>query len=204
MVTRETDLATEVLPDVEIVVASLSEPERFAEIFERHFAAIHGYLVRRAGVSSADDLASQVFVVAFERRASVRADSTSVRPWLYGIATNLLRNDARAERRRLFALARLQNGSEHLSTLPESDATADRGRIASLLAKLDPDHRDALLLHVWEELSYAEIALALGIPAGTVASRIARSRKRLRMALEESEGFEETAAGRGPARGGER
>lgn len=87
--------------DAEVVAASISEPERFSEIFERHFAVIHAYLARRIGSELADDLAAQVFTVAFERRRTFRPEAQSALPWLYGIATNLMRSHRRNERRLL-------------------------------------------------------------------------------------------------------
>jgi RNA polymerase sigma factor (sigma-70 family) len=169
--------------DGEIVAASIREPECFALIFERHFAAIHRYLARRVGEDLADDLAAQVFTVAFERRSTFRAGTTGARPWLYGIATNLVRNNRRAERRLLAALGRL---SGYRDVVPETDSAASGGDLAPLaraLAALNQGQRDALLLHAWEGLSHGEIARSLGVPEGTVASRIARARRQLRQVL---------------------
>src|SRR5262245_12008998 len=92
-------------PDSELIALSLREPSAFEPIFRRHFAAVHTYLHRRAGREVADELAAETFALAFERRASCRASST-VLPWLYGIATNLLRHRWRAESRQLRAFAR--------------------------------------------------------------------------------------------------
>ncbi len=182
---NEPVVAVEQCRDGEVVRASLVDPERFADIFERHFTAIHRYLARRAGRVAADDLASQVFVVAFERRGSVQGEPASVLPWLYGIATNLLRNNARAERRRLAALPRLAGAAPAAaSDLDGAEHAADRRRIAAALDTLDRQQRDILLLHAWEGLSYAEIATALDLPEGTVASRLSRARRRLRAALD--------------------
>jgi RNA polymerase sigma factor (sigma-70 family) len=167
--------------DASLIAQSLARPQIFAAIFNRHFDAVHGYLARRAGRDLADDLAAQTFTVAFERRASFRADlAETARPWLFGIATNLLRNEHRAERRALSILAELA------VTAPAG--YVDRTRLAhselgSALASLDPGHRDALLLHAWEGFRYEEIAVALGVPVGTVRSRLARARARLRVAL---------------------
>jgi len=77
--------------DASVIAGSLQRPEQFAAIFDRHFDSVHAYLARRIGASLADDLASQTFVVAFERRESFRATVDSARPWLFGIATNLMR-----------------------------------------------------------------------------------------------------------------
>jgi RNA polymerase sigma-70 factor (ECF subfamily) len=77
--------------DGQVIAASLSEPERFGTIFELHFDAIHRYSARRVGTALADDLTAHTFTVAFERRRSFDAASDTARPWLYGIATNLIR-----------------------------------------------------------------------------------------------------------------
>jgi RNA polymerase sigma factor (sigma-70 family) len=179
----EFEVSDDLASDGQIVAASIREPERFASIFERHFAAIHHYLARRVGEDLADDLAAQVFLVAFERRGTFRAGTTDVRPWLYGIATNLVRNNRRAERRLLAAMGRLSGGRD---VLPETESAASVGDLAQLaraLAALNQAQRDALLLHAWEGLSHGEIASSLGVPQGTVASRIARARRHLRQVL---------------------
>lgn len=162
-----------------MISLSLARPEAFATIFERHFAAIHAYLARRVGQSLADDLAATTFTVAFERRRRFRREAESARPWLFGIATNLLRNERRAELRTLHVLARVDRGEV-------SEAVEIRGmdpRLAALLANLDADQRDVLLLYAWGELTYEEIARSLGIAVGTVRSRLARARLQLKRGL---------------------
>jgi hypothetical protein len=93
--------------DSELIAASLVEPARFAELFDRHFPAIHRYLRRRVGAELADDLAAETFTQAFARRRHYRAEQPDAAPWLYGIAGNLVRQHARAEQRRLRAYARV-------------------------------------------------------------------------------------------------
>ncbi|MGH2856694.1 MAG: RNA polymerase sigma factor [Solirubrobacteraceae bacterium] len=177
----EGDQAHAGLADARVIAASVREPGMFGVIFERHYTGVHGYLSRRAGPAVADDLASATFVVAFERRASFLESADSARPWLLGIATNLLRNQWRSERRGLAALARLAAGTRGGPGSEGSSADPDlRSSMLRALAELDGDHRDVLLLHAWEGLSYREIATALGVPVGTVRSRIARGRARLR------------------------
>jgi RNA polymerase sigma factor (sigma-70 family) len=108
---------------------------------------------------------------------------------LFGIATNVLRNELRSERRMLAAVARLDPSEagdlaeEVERTLARADAAADAARVAGALALLDSDQRDVLLLHAWGELSNQEIADALGVPGGTVRSRLARARATLQLAL---------------------
>jgi RNA polymerase sigma-70 factor (ECF subfamily) len=93
------------LSDADLLARSLDEPRAFELVFDRHFEAVHRYLHRRAGYDIADELAAETFTLAFERRASCRSTG-SVLPWLYGIATNLLRRRRRVERRQLNAFAR--------------------------------------------------------------------------------------------------
>lgn len=152
-------------------------------IFDRHFSAVHAYLARRIGGGEADDLASATFTVAFERRRKFQRDVDSARPWLFGIATNLLRNERRSEQRGIAALPRMRPvGAEQAAAKGVHTA-----RLATLLAELDADQRDVLLLYAWAELPYEEIASSLGIPIGTVRSRLARARAHLRAGLTRDE-----------------
>lgn len=87
--------------------ASLSRPEAFAVVFDRHYDAIWRYLCRRVGPTGADDLAGESFLRAFRKRADYEPCRLGPRPWLYGIATNLLREQARREERQMRAYARV-------------------------------------------------------------------------------------------------
>ena len=165
----------------------------FAQLFDRHATAIHRYLARRVGINAADDLLAQTFLVAFERRGTYDRSRPDARPWLYGIATNLLRRHQRDEVRQYQAWAR--TGIDPLATDCPAAAVAERvdattlaGHLSGALAALASGDRDALLLFAWCDLSYAEIADALGIPIGTVRSRISRARGLLRTALDNHEG----------------
>jgi RNA polymerase sigma factor (sigma-70 family) len=165
--------------DADSLTRSLSEPEAFKPIFDRHFAAVHKYLHRRAGRELADELAAETFALAFERRASCRA-SASALPWLYGIATNLLRRRRRAERRQLRAYGR--SGVDRWTTYEDEAAARVDGssldaRLAGALAAMRPRERDALLLYALADLSYEEIALALDVPVGTVRTWLHRARQ---------------------------
>jgi len=171
--------------DADCLARSLSEPTAFALIFDRHFGAIHRYLHRRAGHDLADELAAETFALAFERRASCRA-SDSVLPWLYGIATNLLHRHRRVERRQLRAYAR--SGVNHWVAYEDDaaarvDDSSHGARLARALAAMQPRERDALLLYALADLSYDEIATALDVPAGTVATWLHRARETARREL---------------------
>jgi RNA polymerase sigma factor (sigma-70 family) len=172
--------------DGEAIATSLSDPRVFGVIFERHFGVIHGYLRRRLDRQLADELASQTFLVAFDGRARFDRRRADARPWLFGIATNLTRNHRRREIRELRAMAELAPeaviGIEGVEA--RVDAERRRGALARGLADLPAEEADVLLLLVWGELEQGEIAEALGIPVGTVKSRLSRARGRLRAGLE--------------------
>ena len=151
----------------------------FDEAFAAEFAPLHRYLARRVGASAADDLAAETFVVAFRNWGKLDPER-AVRPWLFGIAANVMRHHWRKERRMLRAYAR--TGVDPV--FAEDEPAGDTRELGSALAELRPDEREILLLHAWADLTDTEIAAALGIPAGTVKSRLSRTREKLRNRLE--------------------
>jgi RNA polymerase sigma factor (sigma-70 family) len=173
--------------DSEILERSRESPALFAVLFDRHAVAVHRYLARRVGASAADDVVAETFLVAFEKRQGYDPDWPDARPWLFGIASNLLRRRRRDEVRMLRAYARTgidpvtDIGADQVAA--RVDAEAARRRLADALAKLAQGDRDVLLLFAWAALSYDEIAQALGIPIGTVRSRLHRARRQVRAAL---------------------
>ena len=180
----------EVSTDADVIRASLDDPRAFAAVYDRHAGVVFRFLVRRVGRDTADELLGDTFRIAFERRGTFLLDRPSARPWLYGIATNLVARHRRHEGRRLAATLRLASaraaeeaaagGAADEAAVDRADA-ADRWRGAARgLAALPGGERDALLLYAWEELSYEEVAEALEIPVGTVRSRLNRARRRLR------------------------
>jgi RNA polymerase sigma-70 factor (ECF subfamily) len=175
--------------DASVIARSRERPDEFAVIFDRHFDAVHAYLARRVGPGRAEDLASSTFAIAFERRGSFLPSADSARPWLFGIATNLLRNEWRAEQRALELIAQLSHGVVEAGGGAEVDSAGQpvsgAELVVEVLAELDPDQRDVLLLYAWEGFSYQEIAVSLGVPVGTVRSRLARARARLRSVLKD-------------------
>jgi RNA polymerase sigma factor (sigma-70 family) len=175
----------DVRTDAEVIWESLERPASFARVFERHFVPVHRYLSQRLGPDLADELGAQSFLVAFDGRASYDLDRPDARPWLLGIAANLIHRHWRAERRWLKACGRVavQLTEEEPQVLDRQPvATLDEG-LASSLRRLARRDRETLLLFAWAELSYEEIALALGIPLGTVRSRINRARRQMRETL---------------------
>lgn len=172
------------------VAADLSGPgaaEAFGRLFDEHYRPLHRYLARRVGEHTADDLAAETFLVAYRERHRYDSAVGSARAWLYGIATNLLRHQLRGEVRgyRATALAagRAVEPVDGLDAQVVHRVDAERAvrSLAAALALLAPGDRDVLLLSCWAGLDGTEIAVALGIPAGTVRSRLHRTRKWLRM-----------------------
>ena len=174
--------------DQETVARSLERPGAFTVLFDRHHPAIWRYLCRRAGPTAADDLAGETFLRAFSARGRYDADRGDARPWLYGIATNLLREDARREARQMRAYARAAEPvGESAPTVDEAEDRADASvlapRVVAALAGLSPPDRDTLLLFALTDLDYQGVAVATGVPVGTVRSRLHRARRRLRLKL---------------------
>jgi RNA polymerase sigma factor (sigma-70 family) len=175
--------------DAAIVAASLGDPELFATLFDRHYQALHGYLLRRVQAAVASEICSEAFLIAFERRQQFQGANASARPWIFGIALNLLRRHYRRERRELAAYARtgcdpLQDESSNADERLSQGELAKQ--LAGALANLADKDREALLLYAWADLSYPEIAEAMNSPIGTVKSRIARARRALRSSAPET------------------
>lgn len=188
---RKTGMVAVTTGDAEILRRSRHEPELFAALFDRHYAAIHGYAARRLGRGPADDVAAETFLIAFDRRDRYDLSRDDARPWLYGIASNLISRHHRAEARQYRALARA-GASEAAEGHDERvagqvDAQAARGPLAAALGGLSRGDRDVLLLVAWAQLGVREAGEALGIPAGTARSRLYRARTKIRAALGETD-----------------
>jgi len=172
------------------VQASLAEPARFGQIFDRYFAEIHRYIARRLTSDAADDLAAETFAIAFRERDRFDASRGVVRSWLYGIATNLIGRHHRREIREYRAIQRnaIITAADERAEPADVLVTAQilRGQVAQALAELSQGDRDVLLLVALGDLSHAEVAQALGIPYGTVGSRLNRVRRKLRARLADS------------------
>lgn len=153
--------------------------------FERHVQTIHRYAARRIGEHEAWDVVAETFRVALERFDDYDAHRSHERAWLYGIASNILRRHARTEARQLRARARAAAasgvpGDPLVDSDARLDAVGEAERVAAAVAELTHDDRELLVLVAWERLSSAEVAEAMGIPAGTVRTRLRRIRAQLR------------------------
>jgi RNA polymerase sigma-70 factor (ECF subfamily) len=196
----------------------VGDPEAFAELFGAHARAVYRHAARLTGDrGAAEDVVSLTFLEAWRLREKLRPDAAAfegesgipegegLRPWLYGIATNVLRNTRRAARRHSAALARLPDRPADHDTVPDfADELVGRmedvERLAAArtaLGRLRRSEREVFALCVWSGLSYAAAGEALGVPASTVRSRLARTRQRLRR-LSEAELARRATGGRSP------
>ncbi|GAA3232439.1 RNA polymerase sigma factor [Dactylosporangium siamense] len=165
------------------------EPAAFGLLFDAYAGAVYQHAVRRTGDrGAAEEAVSLTFLEAWRLRERLLPEGGSCLPWLLGIATNVLRNLSRAARRHREALQRLPPRP----SVPDfaDDLVArmhDASRLAAArraLAKLRSAERDVFMLCVWSGLDYAAAAEALGVPVGTVRSRLSRSREKLRKLLD--------------------
>lgn len=171
--------------DSEIIRRSLDHPPAFAELFDRHSRAVNAFATYRIGRHAAEDVLSETFLVAFRRRADFDTDVESAVPWLLGIASRLIRRHRTVEAKHWRAFAAAVTGEEHSTeggvddAMGRLDAERELQRLRSRIAALSPKDRETLLLYAWQGMTYDEIATALGIPVGTVRSRLNRVRRRL-------------------------
>ncbi|MEY2440909.1 MAG: hypothetical protein QOJ46_335 [bacterium] len=152
------------------------ETGALAPLIARHHVALNRFVARRIG-ADAEDIVAETFETACRRAGAYRPTGPDARPWLFGIANNLLRGQARREAAMYRAYAR--TGVDPAVASVEESARIDDGHgrvLARALAKMRPEHREALLLYAVAELSYEEVACALEVPVGTVKGWLSRAR----------------------------
>jgi RNA polymerase sigma-70 factor (ECF subfamily) len=180
------DPAAPACDDATLIAQSLHAPDRFGNLFDRHAPAIYRYVTRRLGPDAADDIVAETFLTAFRRRDHYDTAHPNAGPWLYGIATKLIGRHRRDEVRFFRAIARtgVDPAAESVAdrVTERVAASAVRRQLADAVAGLSTVHRDVLLLTA-SGLGYEEVAGALGIPVGTVSSRLARARRKVRATL---------------------
>ena len=164
----------------------------FGVLFDRHSKAVYNHCFRRTGSwDAAQDLTSVVFMEAWRKRKDVRLHGDSILPWLLAVSNNVARNADRSIRRRQRLLAKLP--PQPATDIAEADVDQrvdDERAMASILAKLAVlrvEEREVIALCDWANLSYAEAATAIGIPIGTVRSRLSRAHARIRQLVEDEE-----------------
>ncbi len=169
------------LSDAEVMMRSRVNPEWFAEVYQRHHAVIHRFLRRRVATDTADDIAAETFARAFAAVDRYSPRFVSARPWLFGIAANVLRQHFRSGRRAQSAYAVLAGlvppeADPSTTAVERVDAERDAKPFQRHVAALPEREQIVLRMRADHHLTYAEIAEALGIPIGTVRSRLARAR----------------------------
>jgi len=161
------------------------DPDAFGELFDECAQGIYGLgLNLTASRADAEDVVSLTFLEAWRHRDRLDPGEGPVVPWLVGIAVNVTRNTVRAARHHEAAMSRLPPPGSVPDFTDETaeriDATADLRRVSDALKALRRGEREVIALCVWSELDYAEAAKALGVPVGTVKSRLSRARRKLR------------------------
>lgn len=174
--------------DSEIIAESVAHPEEFGLIFERHHPRVFRFVAHRLGPSEAGDVAADVFVAAFRVRHRFDSSHADALPWLYGIAYNVVGDSLRKSGResRLVLTTDLSSvGSAEVSYQADDRLVADRLALDldRAVASLNKRDRETFLLFALEDLGYSEIADVLGIPVGTISSRIHRCRRQIREAI---------------------
>ncbi|MEE1739833.1 RNA polymerase sigma factor [Streptomyces sp. BE147] len=178
--------------------------DALAELYDEHAQVLYRYALRVTGDwAEAEDVVSATFLEAWRGREKLRPDGDGLRPWLLGIATNIMRRGARTRRRREMALARAPERDavpDFADDLVTQLADTEQLRAAhAALARLRRRDREVFTLVVWAGLDYAAAADALGVPVGTVRSRLSRARTRLReLAAEETRAARSGARAAGP------
>ncbi|HUY59124.1 MAG TPA: RNA polymerase sigma factor [Solirubrobacteraceae bacterium] len=174
--------------DAELWRAADADPAAFGELYERHVRSVFGFCARRTGeLALAEDLTSVVFLEAWRKRRSVHLHGTSALPWLLGTANNVMRNQRRSLRRHRTALRRLSVNeaapNEEEEVIARVDAQRQLSAALRAIDGLPQEQQDAVNLVLWSGLSYEDAAQALGVPVGTVRSRIGRARATLSASL---------------------
>ncbi|MFI7317654.1 RNA polymerase sigma factor [Streptomyces venezuelae] len=164
------------------------DADAFGELFDAYARSVYNHAYRLTGDwSAAEDIVSLTFLDAWRLRGRVDADGGSLRPWLLGVATNVTRNTRRAARRHAAAVSRLPRGEVVADFADELAGRIDDEEQLSLVrtavASLRRAEREVLALCVWSGLDYGAAAAALGIPVGTVRSRLSRARTKLAKAV---------------------
>jgi len=170
-------------PEAALLERARTDRDAFGAIYRAHAPAVLGYLRRRTRcAAAAEDLLAETFLRALAAIPHFRSQGVPLRAWLYRIATNLANTWVRRQRvrRALF----LPVGDEALkSAAADGSAPSDDGAVRRALAKLSAADQAVLILRFVEELNIEEAAQVLGLPPGTVQSRTARARERLKQLL---------------------
>lgn len=180
--------------DDELVARFRLDAEEFTAVYDRYFRDVYLYASGRLDTQAGEDIAAETFFLAFRDRERFDTARGGLRPWLFGIATNLIARHRRKEARHYRALAKTglepPDGSHEAHVVDSVAAQHLRPALARALAALNRGERDVVLLVSLADLTHQEVAEALGISYGTVGSRLSRARMKIHktMAQEDSHG----------------
>ena len=171
--------------DSDLLAMAGSEPEAFGELFRRHSRSVYAYCARCTGnLDFAEDLTSVVFMEAFRLRRKLQLSNASALPWLIGVANNVMRNADRSLRRYRSALDRIpvpaDSASPEENTMERLGAQEALAGALEAISTLTQGEQDVVLLVLWSEFTYADAATAIGVPVGTVRSRLASARAKFK------------------------
>jgi RNA polymerase sigma-70 factor, ECF subfamily len=181
--------ANEQVTDAELVARFRRDPEMFIGVYDRYRCDVYRYVAGRLDRQTADDITAETFLVAFGQLGRFNPERGGLRPWLFGIATNMVARHRRKEARHYRALVRI--GPDPVVDSHESHVVSSvtaqcmRAQLARALLALSQGERDVVWLVAMSQLSYEEVAQALGISQGTVGSRLSRARRKLRDAIDQ-------------------
>ncbi|RSN64094.1 RNA polymerase subunit sigma-70 [Actinomadura sp. WAC 06369] len=174
--------------DAELVARFRRDPDAFTAVYDRYFPEVYRYAVGRLDVQTGEDIAAETFCVAFAQRDRFDPGRGGLRPWLFGIATNLMARHRRKEARHYRALMRTDAASSvegHEARVVTSLAARRlQPRLLKALTGLNQGERDVVLLIAVGQLSHEEVAQTLGIAAGTVRSRLSRARAKFQKTID--------------------
>lgn len=154
----------------------MSPQARFEQLYRAYAGRVRAYALRRTSTEAADDVVSEVFLVAWRRLDHVPDQPL---PWLLGVARRVLANRRRSEDRASALQTRLASAQRS----PTGDGSDGDARVLTALGRLGDNDRELLMLVAWEGLTTGEVAQVLGVRRGTVAVRLHRARQRFASAL---------------------
>ena len=157
-----------------------SKEQRFQQLFNDYHRQVYAYCRRRIDEGSAQDCASETFLVAWRRIDSVPSGDRALR-WLYAVARRVLANKFRSRRRSRDLITRLGGLAANRPPTPDTEAVrSDENReVLEALARLRPKDQELLRLAVWEELPHGQVGEVLGCSAHAAGQRIRRAEDRL-------------------------
>ena len=170
--------------DTALLAVARRRPEEFAAIFDRYFDQIYRFAAHRLDVDAADDIAAETFIRAFAARERVYTVEDSARSWLFAIANNLIRDEWKRRRHHGAADDAYGRQAYGVQGSHNDGEEPPDPELVRALGALREDEHQVLALYAWADLTYEEIAAAVGSPIGTVRSRLSRARSRLKLALD--------------------